>query len=78
MSKDNKAQMVTIDGVEYDTSTFTEQQLAFVNHCFDLDRKINSMTFQLQQLQVGKESFFKMLTESLETAEVVETSEVVE
>jgi hypothetical protein len=72
MSKDNKAQMVTIDGVEYDTSTFTEQQLAFVNHCFDLDRKINSMTFQLQQLQVGKESFFKMLTESLETAEIVE------
>ena len=72
MSKDNKAQMVTIDGVEHDTSTFTEQQLAFVNHCFDLDRKINSMTFQLQQLQVGKESFFKMLTESLETAEIVE------
>ena len=72
MSKDNKAQMVTIDGVEYDTSTFTEQQLVFVNHCFDLDRKINSMTFQLQQLQVGKESFFKMLTESLEVAEVVE------
>jgi len=72
MSKDNKAQMVTIDGVEYDTATFTEEQIAMTNHCLDLDRKINSMTFQLQQLQVGRDSFGKMLKESLETAEVVE------
>jgi len=41
------------------------------NHCLDLDRKISNMNFQLQQLQVGKDSFLKMLTESLETAEVV-------
>jgi len=34
-----------------------------------LDRKISNMNFQLQQLQVGKESFFKMLKESLEVAD---------
>ena len=67
MSKDNKSQMITINDVEYDTATFTEEQVALTNHCLDLDRKIGNMNFQLQQLQVGKDSFLKMLTESLET-----------
>jgi len=69
MSKDNKSQMITIDGVEHDTATFTEEQIAMTNHCLDLDKKIGNMNFQLQQLQVGKESFLKMLTESLETVD---------
>lgn len=70
MSKDtNKSQMITIDGVEHDTATFTEEQIAMTNHCLDLDRKIGNMNFQLQQLQVGKDSFLKMLTESLETVD---------
>ena len=69
MGKDNKPQMITINDVEYDATTFTEEQVIFTNHCLDLDRKINNMNFQLQQLQVGKESFLKMLTESLETVD---------
>ena len=69
MSKDNKSQMITINDVEYDTATFTEEQVALTNHCLDLDRKIGNMNFQLQQLQVGKDSFLKMLTESLETVD---------
>ena len=69
MSKDNKSQMITINDVEYDTATFTEEQVVLTNHCLDLDRKIGNMNFQLQQLQVGKESFLKMLTESLETVD---------
>jgi len=69
MSKDNKAQMITIDEVEYDTADFTEQQIFLTNHCLDLDRKIANMNFQLQQLQVGKDSFLKMLKESLETVD---------
>jgi hypothetical protein len=73
MSKDNKPQMITINDVEYDATTFTDEQvIAMTNHCLDLDRKISNMNFQLQQLQVGKDSFLKMLTESLETAEIVE------
>ena len=72
MSKDNKPQMITINDIEYDTATFTEEQIAMTNHCLDLDRKISNMNFQLQQLQVGKDSFLKMLTESLETVEIVE------
>ena len=69
MSKDNKPQMITINDVEYDTATFTEEQVVLTNHCLDLDRKIGNMNFQLQQLQVGKDSFLKMLTESLETVD---------
>jgi len=69
MSKDNKSQMITINDVEYDTATFTEEQVVLTNHCLDLDKKIGNMNFQLQQLQVGKESFLKMLTESLETVD---------
>ena len=69
MSKDNKPQMITINDVEYDTATFTEEQIAMTNYCLDLDRKISNMNFQLQQLQVGKDSFLKMLTESLETVD---------
>jgi hypothetical protein len=72
MGKDNKPQMITINDVEYDATTFTDEQVIFTNHCLDLDKKIGNMNFQLQQLQVGKDSFLKMLTESLEAAEVVE------
>jgi hypothetical protein len=66
MGKDNKPQMITINDVEHDTATFTEEQIAMTNHCLDLDRKISNMNFQTQQLQVGKDSFLRMLTESLE------------
>ena len=69
MGKDNKPQLITINDVEYDATTFTDEQVIFTNHCLDLDKKIGNMNFQLQQLQVGKESFLKMLTESLETVD---------
>jgi len=67
MSKDTKKpQMITIDEVEYDAADFTEQQVVLTNHCLDLDRKIANMNFQLQQLQVGKDAFLKMLKDSLQ------------
>lgn len=69
MSKDNKPQMITIDEVEYDVADFTEQQIILTNHCIDLDRKIANMNFQLQQLQVGKDAFLKMLKDSLKPEE---------
>jgi hypothetical protein len=67
MGKDNKSQMITIDGVEYDSADFTEEQVTLTNHCLDLDRKIANMNFQLQQLQVGREAFMARLKASLET-----------
>jgi hypothetical protein len=67
MGQDNNPKKITINDVEYDATTFTDEQVILTNHCLDLDRKISNMNFQLQQLQVGKDSFLKMLTESLET-----------
>lgn len=65
MSKTNTPQIVTIDGVEHDANNFTEQQINLLNHCVDLDRKIGSTTFQLQQLQVGKDAFLNLLKQSI-------------
>jgi hypothetical protein len=69
MTNKNNPKTITINDVEYDATTFTDEQVILTNHCLDLDRKIGNMNFQLQQLQVGKESFLKMLTESLETVD---------
>jgi hypothetical protein len=65
MSKPNSPQIVTIDGVDFDANDFTENQVALFNHCVDLDRKIGSTQFQLQQLNVGKDAFLTMLKEAL-------------
>jgi len=65
--ENKKTQIVTIDNVEYDANDFTEEQITLFNHCVDLDRKIGSTNFQMQQLQVGKDSFLQMLKKSLET-----------
>jgi len=70
--ENKKPQIVTIDGVEHDANTFTENQILLLNHTIDLDRKIGSTQFQLQQLQVGKDSFLKLLKDALaaDTAQV--------
>ena len=56
---------VTINGVEYKYEDMTQEQQMLTNHCFDLDRKIASAQFNLDQLSVGKGAFIKMLEESL-------------
>jgi len=57
---------VTINGTEYTEDQLTDQQKVMINHISDLDRKIGSTQFNLDQLQVGKEAFVNMLTRSLE------------
>jgi septal ring factor EnvC (AmiA/AmiB activator) len=64
-----QSQIVSIDGVEYKVEDMTEQQQILLNHVADLDRKLNSTKFQLDQLQVGREAFFKMLKDQLTPAE---------
>tara|TARA_B100000902_G_C26979453_1_gene749517 strand:- start:156 stop:377 length:222 start_codon:yes stop_codon:yes gene_type:complete len=62
---EKKTQTITIDGVDYTEDQLTDQQKAMVNHISDLDRKIGSTQFNLDQLNVGKSAFVNMLTESL-------------
>ena len=63
--ENKKPQLVTIDGTEYDANDFNEQQVTLLNHCMDLERKIGSTQFQLQQLLVGKDAFLNMLKTEL-------------
>ena len=57
---------ITVNDVEYVYEEMTEKQRAIVDHCADLDRKIKSTQFNLDQLSVGKDAFVRMLTEDLE------------
>ena len=66
MGQDKKPP-ITIDNVEYVFEDMTQEQQAMFNHCMDLDRKISSAQFNLDQLLVGKQAFIKMLKDSLAT-----------
>ena len=68
-----KKNQVTIDDVEYAFEDMKPEQQTMVNHLIDLDRKIGSSQFNLDQLNVGKQAFLTMLRESLaKVDEVVE------
>ena len=60
---------VDIDGKQYTEDQLTDQQKVIINHIADLDRKIRSTQFNLDQLNVGKDAFVNMLTASLAETE---------
>jgi len=66
MGKNEKTPIV-INDVEYFYEDMEPQQQAMVNHIRDLERKIGSMQFNLDQLNVGKNAFTDMLITSLDT-----------
>ena len=72
MSKKQKEQTISINEVEHKVSDLTEQQIVIVNHVQDLDRKLSSAQFNLDQLNVGRNAFMDMLTNSFEEVDVVE------
>lgn len=62
---EKKTQTITINDVDYTEDQLSEEQKVLINHVADLDRKIASTRFNLDQLQVGREAFMGMLTTSL-------------
>lgn len=66
---EKKTTPITIDNVEYQYEDLTQEQQTLFNHCIDLDRKISSAQFNLDQLNVGKQAFISMLKQSLEQKE---------
>ena len=77
MGKDKKTPIV-INDKEYILEDMTDEQKMLVNHSVDLSRKIDSMKFNLDQLTVGKETFVKMLEDSLSKEDdTVEEAEVI-
>jgi hypothetical protein len=75
MGQDKKTP-ITIDDVEYIFEDMNKEQQMLVNHVADLDRKIGSAQFNLDQLAVGKDAFIKMLKEKL--TEPIEKIEVIQ
>ena len=62
---EKKTTPVTIDGTEYQFEDMTQEQQMLVNHVADLDRKLSSARFNVDQLQVGRNAFMGLLTEAL-------------
>jgi hypothetical protein len=62
---EKQTQTITIDGTDYTEDQLTDQQKVIINHVADLDRKIRSAQFNLDQLTVGRDAFVNMLTASL-------------
>jgi len=70
MSKTTKKeQTVTLNDTEYKIDDMTDEQIGLLNHINDLDRKIGSSRFNLDQLMFGKEAFVNALATSLEAPE---------
>jgi len=68
----NTKTLITINNVEYQFEDLTSEQQGLFQHCVDLDRKIASAAFNLDQLKVGKDAFIKMLEQSLATETTVQ------
>jgi hypothetical protein len=66
---EKKPVTITINGTDFTEDQLTDEQKAMINHIADLDRKIGSTRFNLDQLQVGRDAFVNMLTASLKETE---------
>jgi len=65
---EKQTKTISINGTDYTEDQLTDQQKVMINHIADLDRKMGSAQFNLDQLAVGKQAFMDMLTKSLEDA----------
>ena len=63
---EKKTNTITINGTDYTEDQLNDTQKVMVNHAADLDRKIKSTQFNLDQLQVGRQAFMQALIASLE------------
>ena len=64
-NKKENALMLNLDGKEYDINSMNDDQKTMVNHIADLNRKIDTTTFNLQQLQFGRQAFVDGLKAAL-------------
>mgnify|MGYP003136713717 FL=1 len=69
MSKKQKEKTtITVNDKDYVYEDMTDEQKTIINHINDLDRKIGTSQFNLDQLMFGKSAFLNALSESLEVA----------
>lgn len=71
MGKEEKTPIM-INDVEYFYEDMKDEQKAMVNHIQDLERKLSSARFNLDQLAIGRDAFVQMLTASVNQPEDAE------
>jgi len=64
MAKDEK-KTITVNDQTHNIEDLTAVQVTMVNHLQDLERKLSSARFNVDQLTVGREAFIKLLEDSL-------------
>ena len=62
--ENEKSPVLTIEDKQYYQEDLNDEQLLMLAHVQDLDRKINSSKFNLQQLQFGKQAFLDAISAS--------------
>ena len=60
-----KEQIITLFDKEYKESELSDEQKVMIIHVADLERKIQSSEFNLQQLRFGKQAFVDALQVSV-------------
>mgnify|MGYP003130105206 FL=1 len=70
----NEKKTITVNDVEHNIEDLSEQQVAMVNHIADLDKKLGSLRFNMDQLQVGREAFVNMLASSFDDEKAIDSS----
>jgi len=62
---EKQTKTITINGTDYTENDLNDTQKVMVNHVADLDRKIGSANFNIDQLNMGRMAFMNALTASL-------------
>ena len=62
----NEKTPITVNDKEYIVEDMNDQQKLLLNHVNDLDRKLASARFNVDQLAVGRDAFIQRLAEALE------------
>ena len=63
---DDEKKTITVNEKPYNVEDLSEQEIVMVNHVADLDQKLMAARFNVDQLQVCRDTFVSMLTNSLE------------
>ena len=69
---EKKTNTITINNKSYTEDQLNDTQKVMVNHVADLDRKIGSANFNIDQLKMGRMAFMSALTASLEVEKSTE------
>ena len=67
--ENEQEQTVVISGKEHNVADLSQEQITLVNHVADLENKIRTISFSLEQANGGRNYFMSLLTASMEAEE---------